>query len=233
MCYLDPHEANLLVRPHPSDPTKPQIVLLDHGLYRQLDDSFRRDYCRLWQSIMLTDEKGIEQHCKHMNAGPAYPLLAAMLTLKPWDDIMSDAGGRMHGHNSPTETALLRTYAQQYFREIVQLLGSVPSDLLLVFKTNDCLRHIDKVLGTPINSTATAAAVAADVILREDLADAVVETRGWSLLSRVCSALWMWCRVQVRLSFLQVFRWAAQMENLLDSLFSSAYAKVFSFKLHM
>lgn len=32
--------------------------------------------------------------------------------------------------------------------------GVLPSQLLLLLKTNDCLRHIDKQLGTPVNSAA-------------------------------------------------------------------------------
>lgn len=43
---------------------------------------------------------------------------------------------------SPTHTVL---YAPQ---------GVLPSQLLLLLKTNDCLRHIDKQLGTPVNSAA-------------------------------------------------------------------------------
>lgn len=38
--------------------------------------------------------------------------------------------------------------------EILFLLRTVPSDLLLVFKTNDCLRHLDRILHTPVNSVA-------------------------------------------------------------------------------
>ena len=50
--HCDPHEANLLVRVHPSKPAgHPQLVLLDHGLYRELDDEFRRNYCRLWRYV--------------------------------------------------------------------------------------------------------------------------------------------------------------------------------------
>jgi hypothetical protein len=32
----------------------------------------------------------IEKYCREMNAGDLYPLLSAMLTLRPWDDIISD-----------------------------------------------------------------------------------------------------------------------------------------------
>lgn len=78
-----------MVRPHPTRKGKPQLVLLDHGLYRQLDDDFRRNYTRLWQAMILCDEGKIEQYCRRLNAGELYTLLAAMLTLRPWDDIVS------------------------------------------------------------------------------------------------------------------------------------------------
>jgi hypothetical protein len=47
---------------------------------------------------------------------------------------------------------VLRGYAHKYFGDIVALLGKVPSDLLLVLKTNDCLRHLDRALGAPVNT---------------------------------------------------------------------------------
>ncbi len=90
--HCDPHEANLLIRPHPKNPHKPQLVLLDHGLYRQLDEQLRRDYARLWQAIILADEKNIEKYCKRLKAGDLYTLLAAVLTLKSWDNVISNDG---------------------------------------------------------------------------------------------------------------------------------------------
>jgi hypothetical protein len=49
---------------------------------------------------------------------------------------------------------MLQAYTQKYLTRIVQLLGRVPSDLLLLFKTNDCLRHLDGLLGSNVNSSA-------------------------------------------------------------------------------
>jgi aarF domain-containing kinase len=84
----------MLVRRNPARPSQTQVVLLDHGLYRQLEDHFRRDYCRLWQGIALGDAVQIERYCKRMQAGDLYTLLAAMITQRPWDDIVSDDIGR-------------------------------------------------------------------------------------------------------------------------------------------
>jgi hypothetical protein len=58
---------------------------------------------------------------------------------------------------------MLKSYAKRYFSSIVQLLSKIPSPLLLVLKTNDCLRHLDKSLGAPINTAAVTANVTSDV----------------------------------------------------------------------
>jgi aarF domain-containing kinase len=59
---------------------------------------------------------------------------------------------RWKSKGTKTEAEILRGYAHKYLGEITKLLGEVPADLLLVLKTNDCLRHLDKSLGAPINS---------------------------------------------------------------------------------
>ena len=47
---------------------------------------------------------------------------------------------------------MLKAYAMKYFDDIVMLLATVSSDMLLLLKTNDCLRHIDRALGEPLNT---------------------------------------------------------------------------------
>ena len=88
--HCDPHPANLMIRKHPKRPNKPQLVLLDHGLYRELNDSFRRDYCRLWRSIICSDQENIKHYGYRLNAGEMFALLAAILTMRPWDDITAN-----------------------------------------------------------------------------------------------------------------------------------------------
>lgn len=58
--HCDPHPGNILVRPHPKYPGKPQIVLIDHGLYISLPEEFRQQYCLLWRSLFVGDTEKIE-----------------------------------------------------------------------------------------------------------------------------------------------------------------------------
>lgn len=87
--FTDPHIGNLLVRQHPRDPRKPQLVLLDHGLYRDMSDEFRRSYARLWAALLSSNVPDIAKYCEELNVGQAYPLMASLLTFKSWDDITS------------------------------------------------------------------------------------------------------------------------------------------------
>ena len=53
---------------------------------------------------------------------------------------------------SSTEGEMMRRYAIKYQQQVQDLLNSLPSDMILLFKTNDCLRHIDSLLGAPVNT---------------------------------------------------------------------------------
>lgn len=101
---------------------------------------------------------------------------------------------------------MLRGYAHKYFGEIVKILGSVPADLLLVLKTNDCLRHIDKELGAPINSAVVIARTVSEVILREDLHDAVS-------VSDFVFAWFKYFKIRFRYSAFSIFSWGISLWN--------------------
>jgi predicted unusual protein kinase regulating ubiquinone biosynthesis (AarF/ABC1/UbiB family) len=44
-------------------------VLLDHGLYRDFDESFRLSYCRLWRAIVLLDSDELQEAGRQLGAG--------------------------------------------------------------------------------------------------------------------------------------------------------------------
>ena len=60
--HCDPHPANVLLRVNPKT-KEPQLVLVDHGLYKQIDDDFRLTYARLWKGLMLADIPQIQESC--------------------------------------------------------------------------------------------------------------------------------------------------------------------------
>lgn len=154
--HADPHAANMLVRAVPSTSKHGpwQLVLLDHGLYRQLDDSFRLEYAALWRSLIFADVEGITRSATAMNAGGAVPLFAGMLTQRPWREVAAAGRGtdRLRLQYTAEERGEIQAYTGKYAAEIGALLARIPRELLLLLKTNDCLRAVDAELGAGVGN---------------------------------------------------------------------------------
>lgn len=61
--YADAHPGNIFVRPRTKS-GEFDLVLLDHGMYRRVDETFRSSYCSLWAGLVSGNDdqamKGIE-----------------------------------------------------------------------------------------------------------------------------------------------------------------------------
>jgi aarF domain-containing kinase len=110
-CHCDPHPGNLLVRPLPRDhpdrlsitgrlssmgrwlkrmwtddvPEPAEVVLLDHGLYRELTPHFREHYGGMWRSMVLMDMDKLLYHCNQMGIGEFAEYMPLIFTQRPID----------------------------------------------------------------------------------------------------------------------------------------------------
>eukprot|EP00698_Gefionella_okellyi_P008405 TRINITY_DN2085_c0_g1_i1.p1 TRINITY_DN2085_c0_g1~~TRINITY_DN2085_c0_g1_i1.p1 ORF type:complete len:412 (-),score=30.70 TRINITY_DN2085_c0_g1_i1:72-1307(-) len=142
--HCDPHPGNVLARRNSAGQT--QIVLLDHGLYRDLDRDFRINYAHLWRSLILRDFEGIKIFSKRLGVDK-YKLFSTMLTARSWEN----SSVAFDTPRTAEELRRLKAGAAMQFKNINEVLSSVPRPLLLLFKTNDLLRSINNALGTAIN----------------------------------------------------------------------------------
>lgn len=169
--HCDPHPANVLLRANKKG--KPEVVLVDHGLYRELDTDFQLRYSKLWKSLMLADLHGIKDACHSLGVDEAYTLFAAMLTARPFDEIIERSKkGSLSQHVNPdsgADKAVIRAYVQQYIHNIFDLLGTIPREMLMLLKMNDCLRHIDYSLGSPTNTIVVCGQYAARAVYQDNL----------------------------------------------------------------
>ncbi|XP_021295598.1 putative ABC1 protein At2g40090 [Herrania umbratica] len=175
--HCDPHAANLLVRPLPSGKSnifgkkKPQLILLDHGLYKELDFSTRFNYASLWRALVFADANGIKESSVKLGAGEdLYVLFAGILTMRPWNRVIDPAVDHLVIKGTDSDRSELQMYASQYFPQISELLRRLPRVILLMLKTNDCLRAVN-------NSLLQGSSLETFLIIGKVSSEAVVEAK--------------------------------------------------------
>jgi aarF domain-containing kinase len=180
--HCDPHAANLLVRKNSSGDM--QLVLLDHGLYKTYSDEFRIEYARLWRALILADEQLIKESCDKLNAGGAVDIFCAMLTQRPWEDIVDKQANHLSVPNTKEHKEKAQAFAADNAANISALLLKMPRPLLLLLKTNDCLRSVDFMLGNPVNSFIICARECTRALAQERIDKAKKENH-WLFQSRL------------------------------------------------
>lgn len=86
--HCDPHPGNIFVQHEPKSANGFKIILLDHGLYRELPDNFRLTYAKLWKALIDGDEGSIRVNAEKLGGGDAYKLFSTVLTHRSWDSMV-------------------------------------------------------------------------------------------------------------------------------------------------
>ncbi|KAJ0661647.1 putative ABC-type Cd(2+) transporter [Helianthus annuus] len=216
--HCDPHAANLLVRTLPSSKSgifgrrKPQLVLLDHGLYKQLDISMRTNYAALWKALVLADAKGIKENCMKFGAGEdLYALFAGILTMRPWNRVIDPAVDHLAIQGNASDHSELQMYASQYFPQITELLHKLPRVILLMLKTNDCLRAVNNALiqRPSVESFIIIGRVSSEALIEEKLSHA-------TSLFTYLFVCFEQISLEVRFLIMQVALWILQFRTALS-----------------
>ena len=141
--HCDPHLGNVFVRPRPSSPNF-EIVLLDHGLYRQLPHQLRVDYAHLWLSIINNDIPSMQYYSQRVaNVPPEkFPLFASAITGRDYGNVVNGEMAGLQVPRSIEEVAKIKrgNVGGDIMLQLVDLLSNMPRIMLLLLKTNDLTR---------------------------------------------------------------------------------------------
>jgi aarF domain-containing kinase len=141
--HCDPHAGNMLVRRSPTT-GQPQLVVLDHGMYRRLTPTFRAGYCRLWQALVMRDDELGLQACRELGLDDdSYDVLSLML-LQRTGKSKSRLGARL----SKEDIAKLKEqYKDVTAGDINRFMQKLPRDLLFVSRNTNMVRGLNVALG--------------------------------------------------------------------------------------
>ncbi|XP_058185431.1 uncharacterized protein LOC131302689 isoform X2 [Rhododendron vialii] len=139
----DPHPGNILVSPE--GPNSFCLVLLDHGIYKELDEGFRWDYCQLWKALILLDANKILQLGERFGVGKYsryFPLIFTGRTI----DSKSVLGRGMSAEERKNIKQELQSLKME---DLSSFMESLPSDFLTILRTDGLLRSLLSKLGAP------------------------------------------------------------------------------------
>lgn len=153
--HADPHSGNIYVR-KTKEKGYIEMIILDHGLYRMLDDEFRYHYSNFWRGAITQNEDLIRDSCKKLNID-YYELFVSIVMNKRYDAIMNidskfSSEKRFSELKTHEEKNEIRQYAQIYQKDITMVLSDVREEMLLLLKINEFLRAIDRNLGCPLSN---------------------------------------------------------------------------------
>jgi predicted unusual protein kinase regulating ubiquinone biosynthesis (AarF/ABC1/UbiB family) len=142
--HCDPHGGNIAIKYNPNRRGKANfdVVLYDHGLYRDIPLHLRRSYAKLWLAVLDADENGMRRYAYEV-AGIGeehFPLFASAITGRDYT-VLAKKGGKGGGvasnRTNEEKKVIGDALGEGMLESLIQLLGQVPRVILLILKTND------------------------------------------------------------------------------------------------
>ncbi|EFC43929.1 predicted protein, partial [Naegleria gruberi] len=167
--HADAHQSNVMVKQNPNNPSEPQIVILDHGLYKDLDDHFRINYAKFWVSIVLNDKKGMDDYCKSIGIKD-YRLYTSMIMLQGLDQ-NGDLSAAFEQQITEEDFEKFSKLFESRRAEFMDIYRNMPKEMLLISRTDNILRSLNRELGAKVNRFSVMARCAAKGVSVENYQD--------------------------------------------------------------
>ncbi|KAH9889564.1 atypical/ABC1/ABC1-B protein kinase [Cubamyces lactineus] len=149
--HCDPHPGNIIVRPHP-DPRRQrqgqaQFVLLDHGLYVRLPETFQMQYARLWQGLLTLDFNVIKGVAEEWGIG--MPDLFASATLMRPVRFKEQEGGLpdFENMNDYERGVVMKEKLKGFLTDTDRM----PKELIFIGRNMRIVQGNNQAFGSPVN----------------------------------------------------------------------------------
>ncbi|KAF7800085.1 hypothetical protein EIP86_011328 [Pleurotus ostreatoroseus] len=144
--HCDPHPGNIIIRPNPRNPRRPQLVLLDHGLYVRVSPTFQRQYATLWKGLVTMDFDVIRDIATQWGIGTP-DLFASATLMKPvkfGNDSSSEAFEKMDQYQ---RSVLIKERLRGFLTDT----DKMPKALVFIGRNMRIVQGNNQMFGSPVN----------------------------------------------------------------------------------
>ena len=150
--HCDPHPGNIFIRRLPSG--KPELVLIDHGLYIHMKPEFRHQYSLFWKSLMTFDNKALDKIVKSWGINNADMFASATLMRPYTGGDLSTSGEIKKGLTGKQQAERAYEVQQKMRKGIKAILGDEkkwPQELIFIGRNLRIVQGNNQFLGSPVN----------------------------------------------------------------------------------
>ncbi|CAO1623579.1 unnamed protein product [Sympodiomycopsis kandeliae] len=175
----DGHAGNVLIRKHPNAKRNGdhQVVLIDHGLYVELSDKFRKEYAELWRAIFSIDMETLNRITTDWGMGAGSSEMFASATLmRPWSNPhknrQNSSSEMPKEWQGLSEKEISKRKHQQRVQKQKEVINNflvkvelVPKELIFVGRSMRIVQANNQALSSPVNRINILARHAADALI--------------------------------------------------------------------
>lgn len=152
LVHCDPHPGNIFIRRKPNG--RPELVLIDHGLYVSMTPKFRHQYCQFWKAIMTFDNATLSEITSAWGV-KAPDLFASATLMRPYDGGDSSTKERitaeLKGQTAAERHFEMQQRMRQGIRDILSEEENFPRELLFIGRNMRIVQGNNQFLGSPVN----------------------------------------------------------------------------------
>jgi aarF domain-containing kinase len=152
LVHCDPHPGNIFIRRLPNG--KPELVLIDHGLYIRMSPEFKHQYARFWKALISFDNDTIKEVVNSW--GVSNPdIFASATLLKPYtggDNSTSNALAKeLEGKDEQERAFEMQMRMRKGIRQILGDESKWPRELIFIGRNLRIVQGNNQFLGSPVN----------------------------------------------------------------------------------
>ncbi|CAI5759776.1 unnamed protein product [Candida verbasci] len=158
--HCDPHGGNLAIRK--LDKRKNghnfEIILYDHGLYRDIPLQMKRDYSNFWLAVLDNDVPNLRKYAEKfagIKGEQKFLIFMSAITGRSPENAINYNIKTRRSENEINEIQSTLNEEKGVLEDLMEILSSMPRIVLLILKTNDLTRNLDENLKSSLGPERT------------------------------------------------------------------------------
>ncbi|RDX57859.1 putative serine/threonine-protein kinase abkB, partial [Mucuna pruriens] len=204
----DPHPGNILVSPEGCN------VLLDHAVYTVLDEEFRKDFCQLWEALILKDSTKTMWLGERFGAGKYSRYLPIIFTGTTIESKYAV------GISIEEKETLKHELKSVMLEDLSSFMESLPPDFIAIMRVDALLRSIIRKMDASRITrllTYTKYAVSGRLCPKLDGEDFAVKAGLFSFISRL---KYLRILITVLIGTIDIIPWRQKLKSVQNYLYS-------------